>query len=227
VGLAKDLIANQPAPPAYPYDPNQGVHLSNAAYGPGAASATGAAQPGAAVRLGHTRFSWDGGANGIDRPVDRAYVTVQRLVGKHWLPVADDLGVQILWSSDSSGRYVAQWEVPLTATTGRYRFLITGKRYTLASRPFSVGSGSILTPQVSGASVRLAYPQPFLLNDWTYRPQTASGGRITFVVDGRRRIVRTASAGAFRIPGGAHVSIPAGGARDRYGNTNHTAVRIR
>jgi neutral ceramidase len=227
VGLAKDLVANQPAPAPYPYDPNDGVHLSNAAYGTGGASATATAQPAAAVHLGHTVFSWDGGANGIDRPVDRAYVTIQRLAGRRWLPFTDDLGMQILWSSDSNGHYRAQWEVPLTAPPGRYRFVITGKRYTLASRPFTVTTGAILTPKVSGDTVQLAYPQPYLLNDWTYRPQSAGGGSVTFLVGGRRRVVRAATASAFRIPGGAHVSIPARGARDHYGNTNARAVRIR
>jgi neutral ceramidase len=226
VGLAKDLVANQPAPAPYPYDPNDGVRLSDAAYGTGAANATATAQPGTAIHLRHTAFSWDGGANGIDRPVDRAYVTVQRRAGRRWLSVTDDLGMEILWSSDSSGHYRAQWEVPLTAAPGRYRFLVTAKRYTLASRTFTVATGAILTPTVSGNTVRLAYPQPFLLNDWTYRPQTAAGGSVTFLV-GRRRIVRAVKADTVPIPAGAHVSIPAGGARDRYGNTNARAVRIR
>jgi hypothetical protein len=227
VGLAKDLVTNQPAPASYPYDPNDGVHLSDVAYGTGAASATATAQPGTAIHLGHTAFSWDGGANGIDRPVDRAYVTIQRLAGRRWSRVTDDLGMEILWSSDSNGQYLARWEVPLSATPGRYRFLITAKRYTLASQPFSVATGAILTPTVSGHTVRLAYPQPYLLNDWTYRPQTASGGSVTFLVDGHRRIVRASTAAAFPIPPGARVSIPARGARDRYGNTNPRAIRIR
>jgi neutral ceramidase len=226
VDLAKRLVANQPAPPAYPYDPNQGVHLTSASYGTGAASATASAQPSAAVRLGHASFSWNGGANGIDRPVGRAYVTIQRAVGRRWRRVADDLGMQILWSSDSNGHYRAQWEVPLTATPGRYRFVVTGKRYTLASRRFAVAIGALLTPKVSDGAIRLAYPQAYLLNDWTYRPSTASGGRITFVVNGRRRIVQERAASDFPIPRGAPVSIPAGGARDRYGNRNRRSIRI-
>ena len=49
-------------------------------YGPGATTATATSQPTAAVHLGHTAFGWTGGANGIDRPVDRAFVTIQRAV---------------------------------------------------------------------------------------------------------------------------------------------------
>jgi hypothetical protein len=203
------------------------VHVSGASYGPGAAAATPAAQPRAAVRLGHTSFSWDGGANGIDRPVDRPYVTIQRAAGRRWLRVTDDLGVEILWSSDANGHYRAQWEVPLAATPGHYRFLISAKRYVLASHPFTVGIGALLTPKASGGAVELAYPQPFLLNDWTYRQPTAAGGSVTFVVDGRRRIVRERTSGAFPIPAGASAIIPAGGAHDRYGNTNPGAVQVR
>jgi neutral ceramidase len=227
VELAKEVVANQPAPAPYAYDPNQGVHLSSASYGTGATSATAAAQPSPAVRLGHTAFSWDGGPNGIDRPVGRPYVTIQRGVGRRWRQVADDLGMKILWSSDSNGHYRAQWEVPLTATPGRYRFVVTGKRYRLASRRFAVAIGALLTPKVSGRTIRLAYPQAYLLNDWTYRPAAASGGRITFLVNGRRRIVRERTANDFPIPSGAHVSILAGAAHDRYGNRNARAIRIR
>jgi hypothetical protein len=227
VELATRLVANQAAPAPYPYDPNAGVHVSSASYGTGAGSATPAAQPSATVRLGHTSFSWDGGANGIDRPVDRRYVTIQRSAGRRWLRVADDLGMEILWSSDPNGHYRAQWEVPLAATPGHYRFLVTAKLYKLASHPFTVGIGALLTPTASALTVQLAYPQAFLLNDWTFRPLLASGGSIKFLVDGRRRIVRERTASNFPIPAGTSVSIPAGGAHDRYGNTNPSSIRIR
>jgi neutral ceramidase len=227
VGLAQDLVAGRPAPAPYPYDPNANVHVTSAGYGAGPASATAGAQPAAAVRLGHTAFSWTAGANGIDRPVGTAFVTIQRRAPGRWVGVTDDLGMQILWSSDANGSDRAQWEVPLSATPGRYRFLITGKRYTLASRPFAVGAGAILTPAVSGGVVRLGYPQPFLLNDWTYRPLDAAGGIVTFVVDGRRRTVRERSATGFPVPTGTSVTIPAGGATDRYGNRNPQPVTVR
>jgi neutral ceramidase len=252
VGLAKDLVAGQPAPAPYPYDPNDGVHVTGPGYGNGAASATATSQPAGAVHLGHTSFGWTGGANGIDRPVDRAFVTIQRLVtgqvvkrrsvksrsGKRrtvkrhvvthrWVWAADDLGLQILWSSDANGNYLARWEVPLTVAPGSYRFLVNAKQYTLASQPFSVANGAILTPQVSGQTVGLGYPQPYLLNDWTYRPAQAAGGNITFLVDGKPRLVSETSASAFPIPAGATVSIPAGRALDLYGNTNPSPIQIR
>ncbi len=228
VGLATDLVSGTPAPAAYPFDANNGVHVTAADYGTGARSGTASSQPGDAVRLGHTAFAWtSGGANGIDRPVGIAFVTIQRL-GAHrrWQWAADDLGMQILWSSDAAGNYRAQWEVPLDAAPGRYRFLITAKGYSLASLAFRVSVGAILTPHVGAGTVTLSYPQPFLLNDWTYRPVDASGGTITFTVNGRRRAVRETSTTSFPVPRGRSVVIPAGGARDRYGNRNPEALSL-
>jgi hypothetical protein len=227
-GLAKDLVTGRPAPAPYAYDPSAGVHVTSAGYGNGAASATATAQPGGATRLGHASFSWtSGGANGIDRPVDKPFVTIERKLRGRWARVTDDLGMQLEWSSETTGAYAAAWEVPLTASPGSYRFRITAKRYALTSGRFVVRRGAILTPRAAGNVVQLDYPQPFLLNDWTYRPADASGGTIIFIVDGHRRIVRERTASDFRIPPGASVVIPAGGAHDRYGNTNPRAVQAR
>ena len=85
-----------------------------------------------------------------------------------------------------------------------------------------------LRPRVAGGSLRLAYPQPFLLGDWTYRPRFASGGRVLFVVGGAHRVlVRERGSSAFPIPAGHTVTIPADGAHDLHGNTNAKAVKVR
>ena len=226
-GLTGDLLAGRPAPAPYPFDPSGGVGLGSAAYGSGAAAGVASSQPQGAVRLGHAVFAWRGGANGIDRPVDRAFIAVQRRAGGRWPAVTDDLGMQIIWSSDSSGQYTVSWEVPLDALPGRYRFVVTAKRYRIVSRVFHLGAGRILVASVSDGSVVLGYPQPYLLNDWTWRPADAAGGSVTFLVDGRRVLTRTRSGTRFRIPAGRSVVVPAGGARDRYGNTNARALTIR
>jgi hypothetical protein len=226
--LARDAVTGRPAPAPYDFDPSAGVHVTSADYGGGAASATVTGQPGPAVRLGHTSIGWSsGGADGVDRPVDRPFVTIQRRVSRRWLPAADDLGMQIEWSSDQDGAYHAAWEVPLSQAPGTYRFRVTAKRYTLSSRPFAVRRGAILSPTVSGGAVRLGYPQPYLLNDWTSRPEAASGGSVTFRVDAGWVALHLSSGTRFRIPGGKHVVIPAGGARDAYGNTNPRPVTVR
>ena len=229
-GLTHELLTGQSAPAPYDYDPNDGVHVTSPGYGNGATTATPTAQPQAAVHLGHTSFQWSSGtagANGIDRPVDRAFVTIQRRSRRGWTAATNDLGVQIEWSSDKDGHYSAAWEVPLDATPGRYRFLVTAKEYRLASSTFRVAAGAILHPQVTGDQVKLGYPQAFLLNDWTYRPVDAAGGAVTFIVGGHKRVVRERSATGFAIPNGASVSIPARGVRDRYGNTNAQPLDVR
>ncbi|HEY1593012.1 MAG TPA: neutral/alkaline non-lysosomal ceramidase N-terminal domain-containing protein [Solirubrobacteraceae bacterium] len=229
-GLAHDLLTNQPAPPPYDYDPNDGVHVTSPGYGDGASTATATAQPQPATRLGHTSFTWSSGsagANGIDRPVDRAFVSIQRRSRRAWTTVTNDLDVQIEWSSDKDGNYAAAWEVPLDATPGSYRFLVTAKQYRLSSSPFTLNAGAILHPETSGNQVKLGYPQPFLLNDWTYRPLDAAGGTVTFIVDGHKKLVRERGSNGFAVPDGSSVEIPAGGAHDRYGNTNAQPLDVR
>ncbi|WP_188113584.1 neutral/alkaline non-lysosomal ceramidase N-terminal domain-containing protein [Nocardioides humilatus] len=220
VDLAGRLVRGQAAPAPHPFDPNNGTHVSAADYGAGAGQGVVTGQPTDATRLGHPSFSWTGGANGIDRPVGRAFVRVQRQTPRGWVTISDDLGLQMLWGVDAAGQYQARWEVPLDEKPGAHRFLITAKRYTLASAPFQVGRGAVLLPVVtSGNAVQLIYPPSQVNVDWTYRPAMAPTGRITFLVDGRTVRVKGAN-GRFRIPAGAHVSIPAGAARDASGNRN-------
>ncbi|HWD85648.1 MAG TPA: neutral/alkaline non-lysosomal ceramidase N-terminal domain-containing protein [Solirubrobacteraceae bacterium] len=228
VDLARRLVTGQPAPAPYPYDPNQGVHVTAAAYGNGVATGTITSQPQATRRLGHTTFGWTGGANGIDRPVDRAFVTMQRRVGRRWVFATNDLGLQIAWLSDASGHYSANWEPLISTPTGTYRFRITAKRYALVSRPFTVLPEVTLTPVILGATVILTYPKAVENVDWDYRPADAIGGAITFLVGGHRRVtVQERSSTTFPVPAGASVIIPAGAAHDRYGNRNAQALRVR
>ena len=74
-------------------------------------------------------LSWQGGQLGLDRPVDKAFVTAQRLTGKGWRSEDSDLGTAMLWGVDDQGRYRARWEIPRNAPRGTYRLLVTGKRY--------------------------------------------------------------------------------------------------
>jgi neutral ceramidase len=77
--LAGDLAAGKPAPPAYPYDPTNGAVPDAGPFPVGAASATITAQPApTAARLAHPSIAWQGGPRGYDRPLDSAFVSVQR-----------------------------------------------------------------------------------------------------------------------------------------------------
>ncbi|MEA2469207.1 MAG: neutral ceramidase [Thermoleophilaceae bacterium] len=79
--LAGTLAKGQAAPKAYPYDPTNGVPATGPAFPAGAASGRITAQPAAsAARLGHPALGWQGGARGFDRPLDNAFVSVQRQV---------------------------------------------------------------------------------------------------------------------------------------------------
>jgi neutral ceramidase len=226
VGLARRLVDGQPAPMPYPFDPNQGVHVAAATYGDGAMHGTATSQPSNTQRLAHATFGWRGGANGIDRPIDRAFVSVERRVRRRWTPFTDDLGLQIAWLSDASGHYSASWEPPGSAPAGTYRFVVTAKRYSVTARPFGVTPANTLTTKLVGGAIELAYPAAQENQDWDYRPAVASGGQVTFRIGARRLVERRSHGDSFRIPGGASVVIPAGGARDRWGNTNHQLVSV-
>jgi neutral ceramidase len=239
VELARDVVGAKPAPAPYAYDPRHGVLADAAAFPPGAASATVAAQPApTAHRLGHPVFSWRGGERGYDRPLDHAFVLVQRRVRGHWTGADSDLGLHILWSVDDNGLYSAEWEVPLSAPRGTYRFVVHGNRYRLESTPFRVAPSDALTAQRVDASpghvaVALGYPAPVVHEDvgtpppdatadLTTRPKTASAGTVTFLVNDRPVTVTVRRGGRFEVPAGPgdEVKVRAGAARDRYGNVN-------
>ncbi|GAC1321328.1 MAG: hypothetical protein NVSMB25_14890 [Thermoleophilaceae bacterium] len=291
--LAGDLAAGRPAPPAYPFDPRNGVSADAAPFSTGASSATPLAQPGSATtRLERPAFSWRGGPRGFDRPLDRAFVVIERQVtisarqpagrrrhrarrhhrrhhrarrpaytARHrarsrrraaaapraavtrWSAVDSDLALNVLWSVDRDGAYRAEWEVPLSAPAGRYRFVIHANGYSLSSSPFSVGPSTALTvsrePAAPGrVAVALRYPQPVVQEDvgdpppdagtaLTYRPPTVSSGSVRFVVGGRAETVR-ASGGRFEVAAapGTPVEVQAGAAQDDYGNRNGAGLSI-
>jgi neutral ceramidase len=187
VELAKQLIAGEPAEKPYEYDASYGVKPDGAPFPEGAASGAIAEQPRTVQRLQRAAFSFTGAPSGHDLPADRAFITAQRRVGKRWRPYATDLGMQFLWRGDESGKYTVQWEVPLSAPTGRYRFRVTARRYALRSKPFRVLASTALK-RVGG---RLAYPEPKVNVDLTWRPRFA------------RRVMRN----------------PEGNLQDGYGNT--------
>jgi neutral ceramidase len=233
VTLATALSAGKPAPAPYDYDPTNGVSPIGDTFPTGAARGVALHQPTRrAERLGHPQFSWQGGDRGYDRPLDTAFVRVQRRARRKWKQVDSDLGLDIVWSVTSTGAYTARWEVPLGATHGRYRFVVTGNHYRLASRPFRVERSSRLTVSHEGNVLRLAYPQPVLHEllgdppgdfkaDLTYRPHYAPSGTATVLV-GHKRVKVRGRHGVFalRVRRGVRVQVPRRWVRDRYGNSN-------
>jgi neutral ceramidase len=193
--LTKALLDNHPAPPPYAEDPTNGVAATAAPFGTGASSATATSQPRTTQRFARATFSWQGAAKGLDMPLGRSFVSVER-VG-HGV-AADDLGLQILWRVDDNGVYSAEWEVPRDAPRGRYRFVVTANHYRLISAPFTVTAATTLS--VVGHTVR--YPDPVVNVDLTWRPVVADGGALV----------------------ATNGNVAPGGARDRYGNCNGAAA---
>src|SRR4051812_6326016 len=213
-GLAGDLARGAAAPAPVSFDPRNGLLPDYTPYGPGAARGTVVAQPHSTARMKRASFGWQGGERGLDRPFDRRFVAIERRGRGR---VTDDLGLQILWRVDDSGRYTAFWQVPLSAPAGRYRFVVTGRRYRLASKWFRVRpSRTLVVHSLGGGRMTLDYPRVDALADLTSRPRSANGG----VVNG----VRRRRARVFTLRPGA--SVAAGAARDRFGNFNGAAARL-
>jgi hypothetical protein len=163
---------------------------------------------------------------------------------KVWRAFDSDLRLNILWRVDSTGEYTAHWEVPLDAPKGRYRFVITGNKYSLTSSAFTVGPSQALTavPVNAGAgrvAVELRYPAANARQsvgdppgdfsaDLTDRPDTASSGLATFVVDGRAQTVSENENGVFAVPvpAGSQIEVAAGSVRDQHGNANANALTL-
>jgi hypothetical protein len=233
--LMRSLVRGLPAPPAADFDPTNGVLPNGPVYGNGAATGTIAAQPAASYpRLGHAAIAWDGGPDGLDRPVDKPFVTAQRLVKGRWVRYDDDLGLAMLWRVDGN-RHSAFWEIPRYTPVGSYRFVITAKQYRLVSREFLVeparSLGVVQVPAPHGFSaVSLLYPEAVTDQDITTRPRYADGGAVTFRVGGKKvRVVRRDNDVNFtvRVSGGLPVFVDPGSARDRWGNVNGTGLGLK
>ncbi len=248
VDLAAALASGRPAPAAYPFDPTNGLRPDRTPFPSGADHAEVVAEPSAIRRLHRAQVSWTGGPRGTDRPLDTAFVTVQRRESGGWRDVHTDLGSTIRWSVEGdesvplgpgyvkqagTGTYRAWWEAPLDTATGAYRFVVTGNRYRVASQPFRVRAGRDLTvlpvrAARGRAAFALRYPAAVPYDDLTHRPFAAPGGVATVLVDGHEVEVRADRRGRFVLAArpGQVVEVPAGAARDAFGNTSARTVRF-
>ncbi len=233
--LATTLARGQAAPAPAAFDPTNGTSPRGPAYGAGATSGRIADQPaGAYRRLQRARLVWQGGAQGLDRPVDSAFVSAQRLRRGRWVEQDSDLGLAMLWRVDDNGRYTVDWEIPRDAPRGTYRLVVTAKRYRLASSSFKVYAATSLravpAPAADGfAAAAIEYPGAIDNVDLTHRPARASGGTVEFRVGGRKVVVKRRSGTVFRVRAapGEPVSVRPGGARDRHGNVAGPSGQIR
>jgi len=139
-GLAGRMARGEPNPEPYAFDPRNGVAADAAPFGDGAPSGAPDTQPGPVRRGADAEFAWRGGPGGHDRPLDVPFVTIERRKrgGGGWERVTDDLWLDVRWLVDDQGRHVASWSVPAGAQPGTHRFVITARRYRVASASFPV-----------------------------------------------------------------------------------------
>jgi hypothetical protein len=227
VRLTKALVGGRVAPAAYPYDPRNGLAADRPPFPSGAAKGTALGQPATTARFRRARFAWHGGPRGLDRPLDRAFVTIERRTKNGWRDYDSDLGLRTLWEVDDDANYTALWEVPRNAPRGSYRFQVTGNRYGLRSRPFKVVASNALRLAKVPGGVTLSYPTPVVERDLTYRPPIRDAfvgfsvpNGVTFVHSRDRRVIPAPK-------GSGKLSIRAGAAQDRWGNRNGNAVTVR
>jgi hypothetical protein len=225
--LAARMTAGRPAPAPDFFDPVNGVDDGASPYRRGARSGVARSQPKGTRRLERARFRWLGGGRGLDRPLERPFVTIQRRAAGDWRHVDDDLGLNILWKVDGAGHYTALWEAPRSAPLGRYRFEINANRYRLRSKGFALRPSTDLRADLvrsggGSAVIELRYPAPVENRDLTWRPRRAPGKRAELRVGDRRVALKAGKHGRLRIEGrpGREIVLPAGAARDRYGNRN-------
>ncbi len=214
VELAKAMATGGPAPAPYPLDTSYGVKPDGPAFESGAASGAITAQPAGSVeRLGKVALAWTGGANGVDRPVDRAFVSAQRIVGKRWRTVDSDLALGMFWRVDDQGRYTLEWQPAATVPTGTYRLRVTATRYELISSTFAVTPST--TAQVR--SVRRGA-------DGDVRATLA------FPAAGKDDLIPPPPPVEVRVPdarvSGGRVTLAPGAVRDRFGNRSAATAAL-
>ncbi len=229
IAMLELMLDGEPAPPPDEDKRRNGVEDNAAPFPTGASSATPIEQPKATRRLDRASFRWQGGPDGTDRPLDRAFVTIQRKKGSRWRSVDSDLGLRVLWTVDESGAYEALWEAPRKAPRGRYRFKITANLYRLKSRPFRLRAArdleaAVIAQSPGRAVVELRYPRAVEDVDLTWRPARAKVASARVQGDepaslglNGRTVVVTGSPGQ-------SVEIRAGGLRDPSGNKNGDAL---
>jgi hypothetical protein len=137
VELTRALAEGKPAPE--PEEPPELGGTDPGAFPSGDAEGSITEQPRPlAERLGAISIGWAGTEMGVDRPVDKPFVVIERLARGRWRTSATDLGLSFIWREES-GAYRARWDIPPGEPTGPHRFRIRSAAYDLKSRAFKVG----------------------------------------------------------------------------------------
>lgn len=234
--LSHALASGEDAPepnvdPAPEYPPQGGA---GGGVGAGASSGEIQAQPPCEVaRMGVVDMTWEGGADGADRPVDAPFVLVERQGDDGaWIAADSDLGVAFHWTEED-GLYLARYEIARDQVLGTYRLRVTAARYELTSEPFEVvantglivrGVQATATAEGTRLTFRAQNPPPEVREHLRYREQVPAGGTLVFAYESDTfEAVWDAATGGWvaEMAGdasGAAVEVPEGGLVDGAGN---------
>lgn len=195
VALSRSLAFGNPAPA--PDEPPSLGGTDPGAYPAGDAQGEVTDQPRELVkRIDTVSFAWTGSAGGVDRPVDKPFVALERMRGGRWRTSDSDLGLSFIWREDEEGVYAARYEVPAYQPPGRHRFHIRSASYDIQTRPFTVRRSDALRvrgvrARRAGRSTRLLVfaqnPPPTPERAILWRPTTSWGGMAVLRV-GKRRV---------------------------------------
>jgi len=133
--LAGRMARGEPAQPAFPFDPRNGLTASAPPFPDGATRGAITTQPGPQGRM-----VWRGGPRGLDKPLDSAFITIERRDGAgRWVSRTSDLGLDVVWSVGDRGEHRVAW---LDPAPGTHRYVVTATGYRLVSEPFTVPPGA-------------------------------------------------------------------------------------
>ena len=237
VALSRSLATGEPAP-----EPDQPADLGGTdpgAFPAGDTEGSLSEEPVEAVRRFDTvSIAWTGSPLGVDRPVDKPFVTLERMARGRWRTSDSDLGLSFIWR-EQDGDYTARYEVPAFQPRGQHRLRIQSATYDIQSRPFTVRRSKGL--KVRGVLRRRAgrrlvvvaqNPPPDPQRSILWRPTHPWGGKAVLRVGKRRlkarwrpRQLAWVVRSPRRVRRGRKVTVVR--ARDAYGNrAPRTRVRV-
>ena len=194
VALSRALALGEPAPE--PDAPAELGGTDTGAFPAGSGAGELTEEPPERVRRMETvTIAWTGNADGVDRPVDEPFVTLERRTKRGaWRTADSDLGLSFIWREEE-GSYTARYEVPASLRPGVHRLRVRSASYDLPTRPFTVARSDALV--VRGVLRRRARrgtrllvvaqnPAPDPERAVLWRSTTPAGGKAVLRVRGQR-----------------------------------------
>jgi neutral ceramidase len=185
--------------------------------------------PDRVLRFGVVTIGWRGARRGYDRPVDRAFLALERLgPGGCTEVVEDDLGTGFVWQQRGR-RATARFELPGDLPLGTYRFVVQGVAAHAATDPFEVAINEDLrilgfTRDADHLVAHVQHPPPDPASALRARDRWSPGGKVRVRIGGDQAVARwDADRQRLQLPLEApslptEVEVPDGGLEDAHGN---------